>query len=198
MMILRMVYDIWFTTLVSIKSSKMLISWAYRRDITNKNPRSNFILIGDTTMSHGISVYQHQSIAFVVCHFDFDLSNHDTPIGNQIFSIFLAVTNPSVHIYISYIYMIYIYDIYIWYIYMLYIYVKISYIYMIFIYMYTYIYGIYMIYTYIYMIYIYDIYIYIHNIFTYIYIYIYDIYIYIICTHTHIYHIGLFTCMIYT
>ena len=107
MMILRMVYDIWFTTLVSIKSSKMLISWAYRRDITNKNPRSNFILIGDTTMSHGISVYQHQSIAFVVCHFDFDLSNHDTPIGNQIFSIFLAVTNPSVH----YIYMIYMYDI---------------------------------------------------------------------------------------
>ena len=158
MMILRMVYDIWFTTLVSIKSSKMLISWAYRRDITNKNPRSNFILIGDTTMSHGISVYQHQSIAFVVCHFDFDLSNHDTPIGNQIFSIFLAVTNPSVHIYIYHIYMIYIYMIYIYMIYIyicyIYIYVKISYIYIYDIYLYVYIYiwyiYIYMIYTYIY------------------------------------------------
>ena len=193
MMILRMVYDIWFTTLVSIKSSKMLISWAYRRDITNKNPRSNFILIGDTTMSHGISVYQHQSIAFVVCHFDFDLSNHDTPIGNQIFSIFLAVTNPSVHkyIYIYDILYIYIYDIWDIYINMIYIYMSRYHIYIWYLFICIYIWYIYIYDTYVY-IYIYDIYmiyiyIYIHNIFTNIYIYIYMIYIYISYVHTHIY-----------
>ena len=152
-------------------------------------------------MSHGISVYQHQSIAFVVCHFVFDLSNHDTPIGNQIFSIFLAATNPYVHKYMCiymYIYMyvneyiyiyirkwIYIYILCKWicmYIYMIYIYD--IYIYMIYIYdIYIwYIYDIYMIYIYmIYIWYIYMIYIYISYM---IYIYISYIciwYIYIYC-----------------